>query len=183
MAHAVATELQRRGKRVALVAILDAYPHPPTLKEEAKFTEEDLLKVLLHMGACDEEQPHKQPMTFTAATEVLRSQGRALGGINQQHLTAMMKIATSNVDLAIKFSPGIFRGDVLFFTAMLDCEQTPSPDTWKPYVSGTIDIHRIDTKHGYMMQPEPLAQIGSILAAKLHEMQHNQSPSSSRRED
>ena len=36
---------------------------------------------------------------------------------------------TINVDLAIKFNPKAFQGDVLFFTAMIDCEEMSSLDT------------------------------------------------------
>ncbi|MBV9058099.1 MAG: AMP-binding protein, partial [Pseudonocardiales bacterium] len=182
VAHAVATELQQRGKQVCLVAILDAYPHPPTLKEAPDFTEEDLLKFLLHMGAREDKQSDDdEPVTFTKAMETFRGQGHALASIEEQHLSAMTKIAANNVDLAIKFSPEVFQGDVLFFAAMIDCEDTPSPNTWKPYVNGTIDTYQINSKHGYMMQPGPLAEIGSILATRLHEMNSNQS--SSERED
>jgi thioesterase domain-containing protein len=178
VAHAVATELQQRSKQVCLVAILDAYPHPPTLKDAPDFTEGDLLKFLLHMGAREDKQPDDdEPVTFAKAIEAFRGQGHALASIEEQHLSAMMKIAANNVDLAIKFSPEIFQGDVLFFAAMIDCEDTPSPDTWKPYVDGTIDTYQINSKHGYMMQPGPLAQIGSILATRLHEINDNQSSS------
>jgi thioesterase domain-containing protein len=66
----------------------------------------------------------------------------------------------------------VFHGDMLLVTATLDRseEDLPLPDAWAPYVDGNIDTHHVDAKHDHLMQPGPLAQIGSILAATLQKI-------------
>lgn len=79
--------------------------------------------------------------------------------------------------IAIDFTPGRFQGDLLLFIATLDQpEDAPTPDTWRSYVDGKIEIHDIASRDDHMTQSGPLAQIGLILAAKLHEVTNNLSP-------
>jgi thioesterase domain-containing protein len=54
----------------------------------------------------------------------------------------------------------------LLFTATQG-EAPPPPDTWKPYVSGKIEVHEVDCEHVYMMRQIPLSKIGLVLASEL----------------
>ncbi|KAG0196352.1 hypothetical protein BGX31_005379, partial [Mortierella sp. GBA43] len=49
--------------------------------------------------------------------------------------------------------------------------QPISPDEWRPYVKGEIDVYDINSDHMGMDQPEPMAVIGGILARKLEEIE------------
>jgi amino acid adenylation domain-containing protein/non-ribosomal peptide synthase protein (TIGR01720 family) len=176
-AHAVATELQRRGERVAFLASLDAYPGYPTRENAPISNEGDILIVLLDMLECDMKRLEGEPVTFTKAMEILRAEGHALASIEEHHLSAITQISANNIDLAIDFTPSVFHGDLLLFTATIDQPQdTPTPDVWTPYIDGNIETHRINSTHSRMMQPGPLAQIGPILTAKLHEVTASEYP-------
>jgi thioesterase domain-containing protein len=180
VAHAVATELQQRGEQVTLLAILDAYPTCRRLAHEdtPEPDEQDILTALLDMFGCDLASLHGAPLTWAKAVEILGGEGSALASLDEYHLSALSQILANNAHLALDFIPGQFHGDLLLFTATIDQpDDTPAPDTWKPYIDGEIETHAVVTRHARMTQPESLAQIGPILAAKLHEITATASPS------
>jgi thioesterase domain-containing protein len=133
-----------------------------------------MLIVLLDMLGYDAKILEGESLTFTKAMEILRGQDGALANLQEHHFSAIMEILANNSHLAIDFTPGQFCGDILFFTATLDQpEDAPTPDAWRPYVDGTIQIHDIACRHNRMMQPGSLAQIGPVLAVYLQEIMSN----------
>jgi hypothetical protein len=42
-----------------------------------------------------------------------------------------------------------------------------SAQAWEPYVLGEIEVHDIHCRHADMDRPQPMAEIGFILARKL----------------
>jgi thioesterase domain-containing protein len=172
VAHAVATELQRRGERVAFLANLDVYPGYLTRENLPIFDEGDILISLLDMLECDIKSLEGEPVTFAKAMEILRGDDYALANIEEHHLLAITNIYANNVELAINFTPSVFHGALLLFTATIDQpEDTPTAtDAWSPYIDGNIESYHISSTHGRMMQPRSLAQIGPILAAKLRKI-------------
>jgi amino acid adenylation domain-containing protein/non-ribosomal peptide synthase protein (TIGR01720 family) len=173
VAHAVATELQQRGEQVALLALLDSYPACGGLSHE-DVPAPDEREILLAMLDDDAKNLNGEPLTFAKAMEILRNQGSVLTSFEEYHISAVAKVLANNSHIAIDFTPSRFQGDLLFFTSTLDRpEDTPTPDAWRPYVDGTIEIYDIASRHDRMTQSGPLAQIGPILAAKLHEITHH----------
>jgi pristinamycin I synthase-3/4 len=175
VAYAMATELQQRGEQVAFLASLDAYPGYPAREDVSIYNEEDILIGLLDMVECDIKGLQGEPVTFTKAMEMLRAQGHALASIDEYHLSVMTRILANNIELGINFTPGVFRGDLLLFASTVARpERMPSADAWIPYVEGNIETYQIDGRHDRLMEPGPLAQIGSILAVKLQEITSNE---------
>ena len=79
---------------------------------------------------------------------------------------------SEDLELARRFTPDVFHGDLLLFTA--DAPETEdwlsvqlTPEAWLPYVDGELDLHAVATPHARMMQPAPLARIGPVVAAAL----------------
>lgn len=170
VAHAVATELQHRGERVAFLANLDGHPGLLTHEDLRANDEEDILKVLLAMVACDVRLDGPS-VTFAEVMDILRNQGNALASIDEYHVSAMAKISNNAINLVMDFTPRVFRGDLLLFIATIDqTENAPYSDAWEPYVDGVIHTHLIASGHTHMMQPESLAEIGPIVASKLREI-------------
>ncbi|KAF9351590.1 hypothetical protein BGX34_000466 [Mortierella sp. NVP85] len=65
------------------------------------------------------------------------------------------------------------RPGMILFRAMIQKNpsmQPHSPDEWRPYVKGEIDVFDLDCEHYFMDQPAPLAEIGCVLAQRLHEI-------------
>nr|WP_281176385.1 non-ribosomal peptide synthetase [Pseudonocardia acaciae] len=173
--HAVATELQRRGERVAFLAVLDAYPGYQPPPEDMSTSEESLLVRFLDVLGCAVPDLGGEPLTFARAMELLRAQGHALASIEKRHFVAITEVGINNIDLVMRHTtPDVFHGDVLLFTSTMTSESDGwvpfvDFDAWTPYVDGDIEKHHIDCSHAHMTQPGPLAEIGPILAARLRE--------------
>ncbi len=193
VAHAVATELQHRGKQVALLAVLDTYPVCGQLSHEdvPELDERDMLIGMLDALDYDVKSLEGESLTFTQAMEIFRRSHESIwANFEKYHLSVVAKILSNNSHIMVDFTPGRFHGDLLLLTSTI-CEPTvyqpktprpedaPTPETWKPYIDGTIETHAIVCRHDRMMQSRALAQIGPILAAKLKKITGNASPSPS----
>ncbi|MGH3911799.1 MAG: amino acid adenylation domain-containing protein [Pseudonocardiaceae bacterium] len=183
-AHAVATELRQRGEQVALLAILDACPVGDLSFEGSLVPDErDILGGLVSMLGGDPPNQQDKPVTCVQVVDVLRSQGGALAGLQEQHISAIIEILINNARLAQDFTPARLPGDLLLFTATAERgDDAPIPQMWKPYIDGEIENHDVTTSHNRMTQPGSLAQIGPILAAKLHDIASNAAPFTGRAE-
>ncbi|MEV7022091.1 amino acid adenylation domain-containing protein [Kitasatospora sp. NPDC093558] len=163
IAHALACELQSRGERTALLAILDAYPVKDVQFEEVPVpTERDVLVGVLDVDPGDRE------LTYGEVAEVLRERGSALAGLTERQVEVIVQIMINNAKLAVDFVPARFEGDLLLFNSTIDrTEDNAGPGIWRPYIVGRIESHEITTRHNRMTEAGSLAQIGPILAAKL----------------
>ena len=170
VAHAVATELQRDGEQVALLAILDARPRaaavlpcaPPVVDEQRTLVR------LVDMFGCDPECVPNGPLAAAQVVDLLREEGSALAGLDEAHVAAVIDVMINNARLARTFTPRRFVGNLLMFNCTIDRDDdTSTTVAWEPYVDGTIGSHNIGSTHNHMTQPAALAQIGPILAAYL----------------
>ncbi|WSQ41156.1 alpha/beta fold hydrolase [Streptomyces sp. NBC_01224] len=168
IAQAIACELQARGERTALLAILDAYPVKDVQFEELPVpTERDVLVGVLD---CDLDELGDRPLTYGEVAEILSRRGSALAGLTEQQIEVIVHIMINNAKLAVDFVPVRFDGDLLLFNSTIDRgADNAGPGTWRPYIAGRIESHEITTRHDRMTQAGSLAQIGPILAAKLAE--------------
>ncbi len=169
VAHAVATELQQRGEQTALLVILDAYPVGELSFEESPVqNEQDIFAELLDR---DPETLEGEPLTSAHVAEILRGRGGALASLDERHISAFVEIRINNARLALDFTPGRFHGNLLLFNSTINRgADGATPETWRPYIDGTIESHDITSSHDLMMEPGSLAQIGPVLAARLHEV-------------
>ena len=73
----------------------------------------------------------------------------------------------NGTDLAYKFEPSTYDGEVLFFTAAADVTNLSDPtrnaSAWRPFVRGGIHDYAVDCEHSAMTTPESLAAIGPVL--------------------
>ncbi|MFI0423549.1 amino acid adenylation domain-containing protein [Spongiactinospora sp. 9N601] len=142
VAHEVATRLQARGEKVALLALMDAYPPGERRVDRVNAWDE----VLRSLGQDPDADDHP------------------LAGLTGEQRDRLAAVFAANVDLQARHAPGRYDGDLVFFTATLDKDDhSPRPDDWRPYVSGRITDHPIPATHGGLAAPEPLATIASIL--------------------
>jgi thioesterase domain-containing protein len=141
-------------EEVALLALLDSYP----CENVQHHDREERDKHVLYAGVADD--------SIRNMLDILRREGEALSAIEEHHYETIKDIYKNNIGLMTKFSPQRFRGDILLFAAGED-EAKPSPEVWRPYVSGRIKVHLIDCAHDAMMDPSPAAEIGNVLAREL----------------
>jgi thioesterase domain-containing protein len=177
IAHAVACELQARGERTALLAVLDAYPvRDLTLDESPVPSERDVLAGILD---CEAQEAGDGPLSHADVAEILRRRGSALATLTERQIAAVVHIMINNAKLALDFTPGRFDGDLLLFNSTVGRAADRADadiDAWRPYIGGRIASHDITTRHDRMTQPGSLAQIGPILAAKLAEVTDDNAP-------
>ncbi|MFB7115042.1 amino acid adenylation domain-containing protein, partial [Streptomyces sp. NPDC056291] len=178
VAHAMAEQLQRAGEKVDLLAMLDSFPRLPAGdggpvrpgEEDAVLSQQEFLTGMLDLAGYDRDSLDGEPLAYARVTEILRGQGGVLGSLEERHVAALYEVFENNSRLARGHIPGTYVGDVLFFEATLGTpEHAPGPDIWAPFLEGSIDSHAVRSTHDDMTQPEPLAEIGRILAARLRD--------------
>ncbi|WP_257230880.1 non-ribosomal peptide synthetase [Streptomyces sp. UH6] len=169
IAHALACELQARGERTALLAILDAYPVKDVrFEEEPVPTVRDVLVGVLDV---DPDELGDREITYAEVAEVLNRRGSALAGLDERQVEVIVQIMINNAKLAVDFVPGRYEGDLLLFNSTIDRgDDDAGPEVWRPYIAGRIDSYEITTRHDQMTQAGSLAQIGPILAARIAEV-------------
>jgi nonribosomal peptide synthetase DhbF len=143
--HAVADALDRRGHKVALMAILDSHPGGHG------FTE-------IHAGKKVSDYREELEEFF----------GYYINTDNQDELLDnMSKVLANDMSIMMKFESPVYRGDVLFFSATLKDEMYDQ--LWRPYVLGDIEVHDVRATHHEMNLPAPVAEVFEVVNRKLAE--------------
>ncbi|MEV4506954.1 amino acid adenylation domain-containing protein [Streptomyces klenkii] len=167
-AHAMAVELQRLGEPVALLAMLDAYPGRLLPATDGRTMESDVLRALLHGLGHDAAELGPGPLDRARVLEFLAARDEHRPYENDRTMEAILDAAAHNTRLQRQFTPGLFRGDVEFFTATHDQPADgPVVRAWDRHVDGTITDHRLPCAHLELMNGEALTEIGAVLDRKL----------------
>ena len=164
VASALATFLQQAGEEVAVLALLDAYPHSQE-DDQPLPDEQQARKFLLDaMGYEPKASLNSSDVGEPAAGE----NGDALPRLPQETLSRIAQVCVNNAILGSQFTPDLFHGDIFFFTAALGRNgSAPSAERWSAYAEGQIRNHQVNCDHRNMMRPEPLSEIGRIISARL----------------
>ena len=144
IAHAIATNLQKLGHEIGVLALLDSYPFevfPSDWETTA--------------------QPLEEMM------EALHGEGHWVSSFSEDHFKAIVEAYYNNIRISKEFSPQQFNGDVLLFVSTGAAEPLSPLEAWKPYVNGEIKILRMECDHDAMLNPPAAAKIGPVLTAEL----------------
>ncbi|WP_370642989.1 amino acid adenylation domain-containing protein [Mycetohabitans sp. B4] len=154
VAHSMAVRLEQQGEKVALLALLDIFPGSYLLDSK---------------GEVD------QAMVNAALAEHYGDE--FIGAMSDDFLKNALEIAKNNPLLLKDFHPAVYAGNAIFFRATqagAEYDVLISPDVWKPYILGNIEVYDVHCSHGAMLRQEPAAVIGEILARKLSELADKQ---------
>ncbi|QNP66634.1 non-ribosomal peptide synthetase [Streptomyces genisteinicus] len=168
VAHAMATRLQQEGEKVALLALLDAYPGEG--RGGVLPAEGDVRTALFESLGRREDGHGATGAPGAALADVFGQQYRALRELGDDPLATVTRTFTDHCRLAGGFRPGRFEGDALVFAATWedhDGAATRDPRDWRRHVTGRVEVHRLPCGHGEMTSPAALARIGPVLAARL----------------
>ncbi|WP_203721003.1 non-ribosomal peptide synthetase, partial [Paractinoplanes brasiliensis] len=166
-AHAIATLLQEQGEEVDLLVLVDSHPQG---KESPRLsTSEIVAQQMRAVGfPFEEEELVEGAFPMERYLAHLRTYNNAFADLTDDQIVRMLDIYVNNVQLMRAFEPGLYRGDVLFFSAAPGGVKVADSARWQPYVRGLIDDHDIDSDHeGMFTRPEAVAAIGAILAKAL----------------
>jgi len=169
VAHAIAVRLQQLGKRVVLLAMLDSAPSDFIVAQRESYTasaEHELLTFLLKITGypMDKVTP---TLSRSEVVAILRDKVELLAGFDEHHIEAFIAVVAHNAMLTATASAGCFDGDVLYFQATREKRVDDVAHAWRSSITGDVEIHDIDCEHVMMTQPEPIAEIGRILAEYL----------------
>ncbi|WFB06234.1 amino acid adenylation domain-containing protein [Streptomyces sp. LX-29] len=167
IAQAMATRLRDLGAEVELLAILDAYP-AEGFRDLPVPDRAEAMESLLAMGGYGLESLEGKPLEAEHVVEVLRREGSPLASLDAATIEALGEIYLNTNHLVRGFDHRVFDGDVLFFRATVDTiDDTLTPETWAPYVSGRIRNTNVACSHKDMTLPEPIAHIAAVIADHL----------------
>jgi len=152
----MAAYLELQGEQVALLAVMDTIPMNPVAKSRASIDEQD-------------DGTSREKIIRLFANRV----SDALPDGTKPFVERIPQVVRHLVQLMVNHLSPRCNSGMILFRAMIrkDPSTLPlSPDEWKPYVKGQIDVCDLDCEHYVMDQPAPLAEIGGILARKLNEI-------------
>ncbi|WP_280308564.1 amino acid adenylation domain-containing protein, partial [Nocardia abscessus] len=171
IAHAVAVRLQRDGERVGMLAMMDsAVGDSEALAASMSTTADepapaelmaDLLggwRELFALGAEVTADTHEQ------AWAVIRDQVSASGMFTAEQVDRVMESFQTASRIAQQYRPGVFDGDLVFFTAGKDrTDHDAVVRTWRPFITGDLHNTVVDAGHLELTHSHALAVIGPIL--------------------
>ncbi|WP_324192379.1 amino acid adenylation domain-containing protein [Nocardia transvalensis] len=171
IAHAIAVRLRERGCPVAVLAMLDSLVFPDGMPPPPTPRMRDLLTHLL--GEEPEDGDALDDLTAAeAAAELSAATANPGTGLTADQLTRLHRGYVEGVRLSHSYRPGVFDGDLLYFSATRGMTEPFGADLWRPYVTGTLTEHRVDATHAQLTNSEALATIGPLLAAHLRGQDH-----------
>ncbi len=152
LAHAVAVELQARGARVEHLAMLDCIPRIDTDRFGAEFAEN-----LRSLGVDADPDALRDGLPAEAANAVAAAVPRELIELDAPRVQRIFAAAVLSPDLINRHEPGLFAGDVDFFSARDEHPtEADAAVLWVPYVSGRVRNRFVPGAHGAMMDPPAL---------------------------
>ncbi|WP_327380432.1 non-ribosomal peptide synthetase [Streptomyces sp. NBC_01212] len=164
----IAVQLQEAGEEVALLTILDAFPLAP-LDDLDNASRDTVFRALLsNMGVGQEALDGDGPVEAAAVRDQFVAGGSPLGALEPATIDAMVDNFAGQARLMRQYTPRVFHGPVLFFTAT---EGRPKDafdlSLWGPYIDGPMENHDVACAHAQMMQPAARQQIGTTVSAVL----------------
>lgn len=166
LAFAIACCLQQQGEQVASLTIMDSYPS--TDERPARIeTEDEMLREAASLLGLDVRQFGDQAADFERLFQAADRAGHIPADFNQSIARRTLQMMKHCAALERQFRPACFKGEMLFFFASQKTGNYRLPQAWQPFVTGNIEVHNIDCKHGAMTEAAPLKQIGRILDQRL----------------
>ncbi|MGC5010224.1 AMP-binding protein [Streptosporangium sp. DT93] len=156
VAHAMAVRLRERGERVALLALLDAYPGR-RIDADGRDVRSELLAAVGYDGPAEIAD-------IGDVAAFLRGMGGPYATLDERTLRGVYRNYANGVKISGEYVPRPFDGDVLFVTAAHGRKEgDPTAADWKPYVRGAVDERTVACDHSSMLNPGPIAEIAAFL--------------------
>ncbi|MFD3702174.1 non-ribosomal peptide synthase/polyketide synthase [Nocardia sp. NPDC058658] len=151
VAHALASELARRGKSIGLLGIMDSKP-PITTDPQPDVSEDDAMAGITEWVVDRFGDQLESP---------------AIQGLAER----ATKVLINNSTLLADFTTPVFDGGATIFAATVDVEgnrpdnaKTDLEQAWQPYIRGPMAIFDVDCAHGDFDRPENMGAVGRILS-------------------
>ncbi|OKI09490.1 non-ribosomal peptide synthetase [Streptomyces sp. CB02923] len=172
VAHRMADLLEKRGKRVGLLTLLDCHPASTVAREEveeslAKVGTADVYRAMLALFDIELDDDAAARLTHETTVDLLRSENTALAGLSETEVRAMTEVTVNNARIGLDVVHRPVAAPALVLAAAEETGHRLRPGMWDPYFEGGVDFREIPCKHTHMMNPGPLELIGAIVSEKL----------------
>ncbi len=165
IAFAVAEELERRGERIGLLAIMDSLLVNFDAIENTSQPWMIYNLVLAQFGYVPAITPAEQDPEAKMMEIVRRRPGLGLEQWPDQRLRALQRVIRNNVRVSRGMRPGRVHCPMLFFSASRnDLSLDVLLENWRQYLDGPIQAIELDCDHQYMLLPQIVSQIGPELS-------------------
>ncbi|WP_156623971.1 thioesterase domain-containing protein, partial [Mycobacterium sp. 852002-40037_SCH5390672] len=166
VAHEIAIELQRRGRVIGRLILLDAQPSIDdgiALPEHALGEQQVLDDVLRAYNVSIDAQTG--PPTDEQLAELLRESGIADISRHQRLVDLLAGNLNDNIELYRLHEPRLFDGDMYVFSAVRDQSDRGSllVRSWEPYASGDVLTYGVDCTHNEMLTVNSVEKFGEQL--------------------
>ncbi|NIL80031.1 non-ribosomal peptide synthetase [Rhodococcoides kroppenstedtii] len=161
IAHAMTAELERRGERVATLAMLDSYTLTAEYLDRVP-TLRDLIEEVTGSPLPDGVDP-----TPADAADLARAAGEGAAALTADVVERLHRGYVHGSTLAHRYRPAPVEADVLFFSATAD--EVNARDTrrraaaWEPFVRGTVRDHPIPCSHAHLTTDPALDVVVPVL--------------------
>jgi nonribosomal peptide synthetase DhbF len=170
IAHAVATRLQRDGHEVALLAIMDGYPAAPErVTADPAVLLADMCREYATIYDDDREPPTDPAQTRARIVDYFGRGESELAYLDERQREVVLDVQVNIATLTGPPRPALFTGDLLFFVARRQKGDWGAPESWRPFVTGHIEVHEVDSAHAKMLDSAPAAEVGAVLAQRISE--------------
>jgi thioesterase domain-containing protein/acyl carrier protein len=159
VAHALAAELGD----VEFLAILDGFPAvaDPHVTPRAAGDPASLAELLASVGLAG------APAGLGEFTRIASAPGSPFAMLGPDGIAALPAVFAAHGNAVHTHDTGTTGGDLLFFAATGDAGPRPDPAVWRRHVTGRVDVHEVDCRHGDMLAAAPLDIIAPVLAERL----------------
>ncbi|WP_405495650.1 amino acid adenylation domain-containing protein [Nocardia sp. NBC_00511] len=174
IAHEVAVQLQEGGDEVALLGLMDSYQLSDQWLEHAV---PSVASIVAEFGSdlLGGDADIDPRLTLHDAAELLRGRSGPFAALTVDHMERLYTGYVNGAEQAHDFTPRVFDGDLLFFTAADDEINRADPDrcaaAWAPHVTGAVHDQLVRCTHAGMTTPESLAVIGPVLRDHLTDLE------------
>ncbi|KZM73418.1 amino acid adenylation domain-containing protein [Nocardia terpenica] len=159
IAHATAARLRAAGDTVDLLALLDAPGRDTGLDAAETLTAGEFVHsfgALFGMGDIPADASAQE-----AADLICARIGAPI--IDRATIERITDSYNSSVLAGTGYHRPTFDGDMLYFSATIDASDLVGPDSWRPYVCGTITSYDIEATHQELTAPAVLPRIARAL--------------------
>jgi enterobactin synthetase component F len=91
-------------------------------------------------------------------------------GLAAGQLERLHRGYVDGVRLSHGYRPGVFDGDLLYFSATRGMTELLDSGLWRPFVTGELIEHPVPATHAQLTNSEVVAVIGPILARHLEQL-------------
>ncbi|MFI1914793.1 amino acid adenylation domain-containing protein [Nocardia sp. NPDC020380] len=173
VAHAVAVELQTRGRAIEMLALLDTFPPASersfvSLPRTVAQYHASLLEILGVPGDPGSE--------WTDVLVAVRSSDGPYRDIDEPLLGALRDVYVTNIDNYARHEPGVFHGDMVLFEAVgkpAETRRYQVPAAWQRHVAGAIDVVEVDCRHKEVVDSPHVETVARALTMRLAPRTHD----------